>query len=209
MLRSKTIPSILTSLMLEDQVSLLERKLAPHRFSYSLRFQLQRLWTNTYLSPRDVISLIEDVALIRDRSGDTIAAQVVRRMSHQIPWGGPEVAPESLETSRLFEMIQSAEESIRGDHQISNDENPWSAADVILIHKATVTPTGVYLEGPDEESSNRVLRLYSTHADHFLRVSFTDEDGERIAFDRDCSNNKIFQEAFKPVLRNGVDIGEV
>ena len=115
----------------------------------------------------------------------------------------------SLSISRLGELIRIAEGAIRGEQSISNEKTLPLGRDAIMIHKATVTPTGVYLEGPDEESSNRVLRLYSTHANHFLRVSFTEEDGERINFDRNFSNDKIFQEAFRPVLRDGVDIGEL
>jgi hypothetical protein len=208
-LRSKPIPGIWTRLLLDEQLSRLEHELAECRFSYSLKFQLERLWTNTYLSPHEVSGLIKDVARLRDRSGDIIAAKVVRKVSQQIPYGGPEVRETSLDMSRLLEMIQSAEKSLLVDRKLSDQDNIRPADNAILIHKATVTPTGVYLEGPDEESSNRVLRLYSTHADHFLRVSFTEEDGERINFDRNYSNDRIFQEAFRPVLRDGVDIGEL
>ena len=208
-LRSEPIPDICSRLLLDDQIIRLERELAEQQFSYSLRFQLQRLWTNTYLSPHEVSGLISDVAHIRNRSGDTIAAQVVRKVSQQIPYGGPEVRVASLSISRLGELIRIAEGAIRGEQSISNEKTLPLGRDAIMIHKATVTPTGVYLEGPDEESSNRVLRLYSTHANHFLRVSFTEEDGERINFDRNYSNDRIFQEAFRPVLRDGVDIGEL
>ena len=43
------------------------------------------------------------------------------------------------------------------------------------IRSATVTPSTVYYNTPTVETSNRVLRQYSEHADRFLRVKFADE----------------------------------
>ena len=44
-----------------------------------------------------------------------------------------------------------------------------------LVRSATVTPTTIYFHTPTVETSNRVIRQYSDHADRFLRVRFTDE----------------------------------
>ena len=44
------------------------------------------------------------------------------------------------------------------------------------IYRAIVTPTKIYIVGPDPEVSNRVLRHYSQHLDRFLRVTFMDEN---------------------------------
>lgn len=70
-----------------------------------------------------------------------------------------------------------------------------------------VTPTGFYLDGPDNEPLNRVLRQYMAQAENFLRVSFLDEDGEPIFFDRDSSNERIYQQRFKGILQYGMKIG--
>lgn len=47
-----------------------------------------------------------------------------------------------------------------------------------FIRSATVTPTTVLFETPTIETSNRVIRQYSAHADRFLRVRFADEKVE-------------------------------
>ena len=47
-----------------------------------------------------------------------------------------------------------------------------------LMRSATVTPTTIYFHSPTVETSNRVIRQYSEHADRFLRVRFTDERSE-------------------------------
>jgi hypothetical protein len=69
----------------------------------------------------------------------------------------------------------------------SRSQNPYELlkrhAHIVLVHKLTLTPTGVYLEGPEPEVSNRVLRLYKDCSDYFMRVTSTDEDGEPVHYD--------------------------
>jgi hypothetical protein len=208
MLQSTPLAGVPAQATLDDQISQLDGEITKYKFPYRLRFQLQRLWTNTYLSPHEVKCLLHEISEVRRRSGDAIGVRVVRRLSSQIPYAGPEIAPASLELTRWLELIKIAEESLCGD-RVGSLGGMKLGKGAILIHKVTVTPTGVYLEGPDEEASNRVLRRYSAHADHFLRVSFVEENGERIVFDRESSSEKIFLEGFQPILRNGIKIGEL
>ena len=69
-----------------------------------------------------------------------------------------------------------------------------------------MTPTGCYLEGPAHEPRNRVLRKYAAFTDNFLRVTFADEDGEPIRFNRQASNEEIFHGRFKKVLGGIINI---
>lgn len=46
------------------------------------------------------------------------------------------------------------------------------------IRSATITPSTIYYHSPTVETSNRIIRRYSEHADRFLRVRFTDEKFE-------------------------------
>ncbi|OLN96648.1 RNA-dependent RNA polymerase 1 [Colletotrichum chlorophyti] len=72
------------------------------------------------------------------------------------------------------------------------------------IRKVVVTPSTMHFSSPSVESSNRVLRRYSTYQDRFLRVQFTDE----------LYKGKIFSDAGEELfnriywtLRNGIKIG--
>ena len=47
-----------------------------------------------------------------------------------------------------------------------------------LVRSATVTPTTIRFHTPSVETSNRIIRQYSEHADRFLRVRFRDEQSE-------------------------------
>ncbi|KAJ8648444.1 hypothetical protein MRB53_001467 [Persea americana] len=51
---------------------------------------------------------------------------------------------------------------------------------LVYIHRVQVTPTKVYFCGPEVNSSNRVLRHFSNDLENFIRVSFVDEDWDKI-----------------------------
>ena len=51
-----------------------------------------------------------------------------------------------------------------------------------------------------------MLRKYPNNHDCFIRVQFTDEDGERVQFNSAVSNDLIYNERFKGILRNGVNV---
>lgn len=69
-----------------------------------------------------------------------------------------------------------------------------------LVHKALVTPAGIYLEELEPETKNQVLQAYSDHADHFICVTFLNEDGEWMIFNHFVSLEEIFHLRFKNVL---------
>ena len=51
---------------------------------------------------------------------------------------------------------------------------------LVYVHRAQVTPTKVYFYGPEINISNRVIRHFIDDLENFMRVSFVDEDGERL-----------------------------
>ena len=66
-------------------------------------------------------------------------------------------------------------QAIQGECSLSRTKIPSYCA---YIRSATITPTTVYFQTPVAETSNRVIRQYSQHADRFLRVRFTEEKTE-------------------------------
>lgn len=76
-----------------------------------------------------------------------------------------------------------------------------------LVHKVHVTPTGLKLNPPNVELSNRVMRRYHHIADHFLRVQFLDDTEMRhMAKIRD-GTNEIWKR-FRRVFDHGIRIGD-
>jgi hypothetical protein len=68
-----------------------------------------------------------------------------------------------------------------------DNSNVWRPSDpltnnsrCVWVNHATITPTKMYFDGPNYESSNRILRLYKDKIDRFLRVSFRDENLDKL-----------------------------
>lgn len=86
---------------------------------------------------------------------------------------------------------------------------------LVYIHRVQVTPTRVYFSGPEVNMSNRVLRQYRSHIDNFLRVSFIDEEWEkmystdlspRVATGMGNGKTKLYERVIS-TLRDGITIG--
>lgn len=76
-----------------------------------------------------------------------------------------------------------------------------------IVIKVNLTPTSLKLNLPNIESSNRVMRKYSSLQDRFLRVQFLGEtETERIA--KDFSNNEDVWKRLLRALYMGIRIGD-
>ncbi|EXB53890.1 RNA-dependent RNA polymerase 1 [Morus notabilis] len=87
---------------------------------------------------------------------------------------------------------------------------------LVYVHRVQVTPTKVYFCGPEINLSNRVLRNYHEDINNFLRVSFVDEDLDKLS-STDLSahgsseNGKRRTRLYDRILstlRNGILIGD-
>ncbi|XP_076914711.1 putative RNA-dependent RNA polymerase 1 [Bidens hawaiensis] len=80
---------------------------------------------------------------------------------------------------------------------------------LVYVRRVQVTPTKVYFCGPEVNVSNRVLRHYSDYIDNFLRVSFLDEELQKL-YSTDLSTKvgrtAIYRRVLS-ILRNGIVIG--
>ncbi len=174
-------------------------------FTFGLQFQVQRLAQNGYLTPARVLELLPHILQIFHHSGGFTAAEALRKLSRQLPFAGPDVDGKVFTIEHIGKLLRENEKASTRElsHNFSvTKQHPH----IGLVHKALVTPAGIYLEGPEPETKNRVLRAYSDHADHFIRVTFSDEDGERMAFDRFVSLEEIFHSRFKNVLDGVISI---
>lgn len=87
---------------------------------------------------------------------------------------------------------------------------------LVYVRRAQVTPCKVYFCGPEVNISNRVLRNYPEDIDNFLRVSFVDEEWNKM-FSTDlmprgfAGNGKRRTEIYNRVLstlENGIKVGD-
>ncbi|KAJ1965184.1 hypothetical protein IWQ62_002729 [Dispira parvispora] len=79
---------------------------------------------------------------------------------------------------------------------------PATTPSTMLVRKVVVTPTKIYLLPPQREVTNRVLREFSFLQYHFLRVTFTDENLQRLDTNIKV-NGALFRRLYR-ALRHGI-----
>ncbi|KAG5051207.1 hypothetical protein JHK87_003405 [Glycine soja] len=83
---------------------------------------------------------------------------------------------------------------------------------LVYVRRVQITPCKVYFCGPEMNVSNRVLRHFREHIDNFLRVSFVDEELDKL-FSTDLSSRsqnkktEIYTRILS-ILKNGVVVGD-
>ncbi|KAF7080288.1 hypothetical protein CFC21_084390 [Triticum aestivum] len=86
---------------------------------------------------------------------------------------------------------------------------------LVYVYRVQITPAKVYFYGPEINVSNRVVRNYADDLDNFLRISFVDEDCEKLRSTdlspRSAPGNNARRTALYnrilSVLSNGITIG--
>ena len=177
---------------------------ASMQISFGVKFQLLRLAQNGYLPPIKVVNFINSVLEHSASVSWEVITRAIQRLADQIPYAGPGTDSFDLSLQALSRKLGDNVESIvKEDSYTQHSEQPGHIAQVL---KAVVTPTGIHLYGPEPEIKNRVLRIYSSHLDYFLQVSFLDEDLERIWYDRVSSNDHVYHGKFKKILQSTINI---
>ncbi|QSZ33846.1 hypothetical protein DSL72_005419 [Monilinia vaccinii-corymbosi] len=173
---------------------------------FPLTFQVQRLAQNAFLSPRRVLDLLPTFKSMFERSPLSVCVAAIKRLAYKLPYPGPSVEADAFGKEAITELLRESEKISSQEALYAEGFGGTASKNTALIHRVTITPTGIYLDGPDTESNNRVLRKYAGNHDSFVRVSFGDEDGNRIQYASNISNDKIFDGVFKNVLMDGFTI---
>ena len=169
-------------------------------FDFALKFQIQRLALNGYLPPATIVNLLPIISEIVKRSDMELGIRSVRKLFKQIPYAGPEADSTCFSTQHLINLLYENEDACKQEESLMFSilkKHPH----MVMVHRVVVTPTGIYLEGPNAEVKNRVLRKFSDKVkDSFLRVSFVDEDYEGLFYSPFIDLQRIYQTRFKMVL---------
>lgn len=77
-----------------------------------------------------------------------------------------------------------------------------SSSSTILMRRVLVTPLRICPQPREPEASNRVVRQFYKFIDHFIRVTFTDEDHGSIL---NCSSSvDIMEDRLRKIIRDGL-----
>lgn len=186
-----------------NEIAQLKFTIHQYACSFGWRFQIQALWANGLLSPSELKVMMPAMAKLRKQAGEPVLINVLKRLALHLTIPDASTKSESSGIEGALKAMKQQE-----DYLLDNDldEEETSMRDEVSIHKATVTPTGIYLSGPEAIAANRILRKYRARQDCFLRVVFADENGEKLEYDRDFSNDKVLKGRFLGILRKGLDI---
>ncbi|GAB2240730.1 hypothetical protein Droror1_Dr00021248 [Drosera rotundifolia] len=106
----------------------------------------------------------------------------------------------------------------KNQQKLPSAESRLLNKNVMSCHRALVTPTKIYLLGPELESSNYVVKNFAAHALDFMRVTFVEEDWGRLhpVVVSTYTHQGIFAKPYRTgiyhrilsVLREGIVIGD-
>lgn len=77
-----------------------------------------------------------------------------------------------------------------------------------FMRSAQVTPSTIYYKTPTVDTSNRIIRRYIEHVDHFLRVQFTDEKSVGRIFSTVGDSQDEIYTRVKRTMANGITVGD-
>ncbi|KAL8857594.1 MAG: hypothetical protein Q9178_005922 [Gyalolechia marmorata] len=174
-------------------------------YPFELKFQLQRLAQNGYLPPYKVLELMKMMQRTFQNADNSCLADAVRKLSGHIPYPGADTEASELSLRTLQDLLVNNHDMALREKEYSRDVTT-QYEQIALVYKAMVTPVGIYLSGPEPEMKNRVLRKYSAFTSYFLQVTFADEDGEAMRYDRTSSLDGVYHERFKMVLEGNITI---
>lgn len=182
---------------LDNELASLQRN---GKLSFSIGFQLTRIARNGALHPLKVMQLLPTIQRLMSTNGIHAVVSALGRLCTEMPIPGPHVELNVFEVPNIEKRL----EVLVGDYDKTRSDNPFEIsrryAHINLIHKIVITPTTMRLEGPEPEPTNRVLRRYFDHTDHFIRVVFLDECGSSVRYDPKSSQYEIFHRRFKSLL---------
>lgn len=144
------------------------------RLEWPVYFQIEMLLSNGILTPEEILRLNQplwDARLLHDDEGIINALKTLASIEERQRY--------QLYRENREEDIVKLMESILADRLTAAVQTFWTKRkkvepNRVLLHQITFTPTARFLEGPTWEQSNRVLRRFEDHLDHFIRVTFAE-----------------------------------
>ncbi|KAG8758387.1 hypothetical protein FRC14_000156 [Serendipita sp. 396] len=164
---------------------------------FEVAFQVEGLVTRRHFSPRELIGIRREVGAAIEKYGIPTAASCIQHL---------EYAREQDDEASIIQLfLQLTEYCDQRTGKWSLRHLPTDK-EVFECHHIMVTPTSVILNGPFPDETNRVIRKYIDHQQCFLRVQFREEDRLQLRLDRVVNTNKILDERFGDILREGITV---
>ena len=178
--------------------------------NYKVAFQLEAIVRKLLADPIELLSCrdrIERMILDRDEPYSIAFLRYFATKLGAWLWfeeGEDENRPVAGSIEELFSGCESSFTYTLTNPLQATAVDPLNLFECLHV---TVTPTGLILEGPYPERSNRVMRSYPHNQDSFLRVCFAEENKLQFRLDQEVDGRKFIKERFGEILRHGLEVG--
>ena len=143
------------------------------RLPLSVALQCEQAIHSRVITPDELVNVLKtDIDVVLQNSGEKLAAHAIQVLIHR---------ERERQTTKAGSRSTSWSHAYRDATAQAllelRSKKRWSSRDFATCYILCLTPTTFLLEGPFQDRSNRVLRLYPKHQHHFMRVCFTEEGG--------------------------------
>uniref|UniRef100_A0A093V0X3 RNA-dependent RNA polymerase n=1 Tax=Talaromyces marneffei PM1 TaxID=1077442 RepID=A0A093V0X3_TALMA len=170
-------------------------------FPFAVQFQLQMLVSNGELPPEKLTTLFPYVNTLLARKRPLVAAKIIKGLPRRLHHPDPHADSADVSLDTIIDTLEKIEE-MQALEYLQPGQPGYLHYNQMEIHRLSVTPTGLYLDGPNVEAENRVLRKYRNQSDQFIRVRFIEESGDPLMYDISSNLDPIF-DRFRELLVHG------
>lgn len=177
--------------------------------TFQLSFQVQAVVHQGLLLPLEVLrmgkvieTLDKSVHIMRSVE---IFKNAVQKLRHRAP-----AVPTAFTVDDFVAHLLSALDQMQpcDSRASTGTTQPSPTGPPFLIHQATITPSGLWLDGPHVDEGNRIIRRYADKSDYFMRVRVAEETGQVIRDNRDVDiEAEIYSGRVRSALQSGLVLG--
>ncbi|KAI0051419.1 RdRP-domain-containing protein [Auriscalpium vulgare] len=166
---------------------------------WPVAFRVDSILKNLLADIPELLSIREHITRMLAEFGSARVAALLQRFEHALfshDWSASQQSFQDifLRSAKGFESREISPTKRR------------ESDDLFDCYHVSVTPTGMMLEGPVLERSNRVMRTYADNHDSFLRLTFVEETNLQYRQDRDIDVLSFIHLWVRNNLHNGVVI---
>ncbi|VDC02938.1 unnamed protein product [Peniophora sp. CBMAI 1063] len=182
-----------------------ELRLWMRHFPWRVSFQIEATVNNLLVDATEMLRLIPRIGSLMASHGSRKVASLLKLFRERVAgwWDRSDVPPSQKTLETCFGRALA-------DYELQSslpDPDSTADANVFYSHKVTLTATGMLLDGPFREQSNRVLRTYPReHHDCFIRVSFMDDGSVPYRFDREIDSRGFVRSRVGKALKEGLEV---
>lgn len=178
--------------------------LQKHRGSIKLTYSIEALLLSGRILVKELVDLLDLIDAHINTSDYDLVCKALRNLTEKLlpPSVGDRYASGKVHLKETFNLCIASEDRRK---PLPRKQDNFT----FLARHLIVTPCAQYLEGPFAEQSNLILRRYADYQDHFLRVSFLDEDrlNHRAPQDRNIDNTLFIKQCVGDRMKAGFQIG--